>query len=124
MANSLDLKELAEFQEFKDRVKVNLVHIAGQVVGESMSTPSSSIRQTYGISILRNPSSFIDNFCLSLSVQANIAQSITIDKTDPENPILTYSGAQSPTSEFDAMDIEIQSVLSAIYNDLAGVKTI
>lgn len=123
MANSLDLNNLAEFQEFKYRVRINLVYIAGQIVGEPDTTPYSSIRQEYGVNILRNPSSFVNIFSLSLVTQAAIAQNISIDNSNPDNPVLAYSGLQSPTAEYDAIDVEIQSVLSAIYNDLAGVKT-
>ena len=120
---STDLKPLAEFQEFKDRVEINLVYTAGQIVGEAATTPYSEKRQAYGVAILRNPNSFVKDFCSSLVVQSAINSTISIDDTDPDNPILDYSGSQVPVGQFDSMDIEIQNTLSAIYNDLAGVTT-
>jgi hypothetical protein len=124
MANSLDLQKLSLNVEFKNRVKMNLIHTVHQIVGELDTTPDTLLRQKYAVSIVNNPDNFVVRFSESLSVQAGIAQNITINEADPENPVLVYGGAQAPTSEFDAMDLEIQSHISAIFNDLAGVKSV
>lgn len=123
MANSLDLKKLADFPEFRDRVKYNLVYITSQIICEPIATPNYTERHLYGVAIVRNPDVFINNFCASLVVNPNIAQNIKINIENPENNFLSYTGNKTPTTEFDEIDIEIQNVLSEIYNNLAGVKS-
>jgi hypothetical protein len=119
MGNSLDLKNLAENQEFRNRVKYNLVFVASQIVGESDQTPHTEKRQSFGVLVLRTPDTHISRFSDSLVVQAAIAQRIHL--SNPTTEPLTYSGSQSATTEFDGIDIEIQQSLSAIFNDIAGV---
>lgn len=122
MANSLTLKELALNTEFRDRVRINLVYIAHQIVGEDNVTPNTELRQKYGVSIVNNVDNFVHRFSQSLVVQAGIAQSISL--ADPNTDPLVYDGAQSAATEFDAMDIEIQQHIKVVYNDLAGITSI
>ncbi len=122
MANSLSLHTLALNEEFRNRVRINLVFVTHQIVGELNTTPYSAARQAYGSSILNSVDAFVHRFSQSLVTQAGIAQTITL--ADPVTDPLVYSGAQTATAEFDEIDVEIQSYMSAVYNDLAGITSI
>jgi len=120
--NSLDLKKLAQHEEFRNRVEVMLISIGLDIVGEPNDTLHTVPRQAYGINVLNNPAAFVDRFAKALISQPNIAQNININEID--NTVLDYTGAQSAAIEFDAMDIEIKSVISAVYNDIAGITSV
>lgn len=115
---ALDLKALALNVEFRDRTGVMLKATAHEIVGEDSATANTEIRQKYGVQILNNVDNFVHRFSKSLAGIAAIAQTITIDG---DGTTLVYSGAQSPTTEFDAIDIEIKMAITSIYDDLAGV---
>lgn len=116
---SIQLKELSLHTEFRDRVRVMLTSSCTMIVGEDSATENTEKRQNYAVGILNNPDNFVHRFSQALVVQSGIAQNITIDSGDPTT--LDYTGGQTSTAEFDAIDIEIQSHINAIFNDLAGI---
>ena len=117
--NSLDLQELSNHNGFVTRVKMMLISIGHDIVAESLTTAYTHIRKPYAVQILNNVDSFAQRFALSLSTQPNISQNISINESDPT--VLDYTGLQVAVTEFDAIDIEIKSVISSVFNNLAGI---
>ena len=116
--STLDFNDLAENAEFKERVELNLVFTAHQIVGESSSTPNTEIRQKYGNKVLNNPGAFVERFAKSLVSLPNIHNNIHL--ASPDTDPLTYDGSASIDGEFDEIDVEIRNNISAVYNDSYG----
>ncbi len=121
MANSLDLQELSLNKEFRDRTKVSLSYVATQIVGEDSATPDTAQRQKYANQILNNVDNFVHRFAQSIVTLPEINSTISVDNTDPEVPVLVYTGSEVPAGAYDGMDVEIATSLSAVFNDLAGI---
>jgi hypothetical protein len=120
MANqsTADLGLLLNHQEFLTRIRLNLGYIANQIASEDDSAPYALKRKPFAKKILNGLSQYVYMFAENALTQPGVYQYVEIDPNDSTKLVYTNDPGQTPSGTFDGMDVEIQAVLSAIFNNL------
>ena len=132
MANStLDRKALSEHDEFRNRIRQNLIDVCEDIVsGESDTVAYAEERKAYARQVISNADNHVHRACQLLSVIEGIYQNMRVVK-DPLTPDevtdgaevgdLYYSGSKSDSTWFDAMDQAIKEQIENEFNYIAGI---
>lgn len=106
----LDMDALRRNEYFKNRVRAAIFQGGVSVAGEGWEVPFHRERATFVTQIVREPDSWLDQFCSSIATDTNVINAATANGT------VAITTANGDTQQGLVSDNQIRVALAAVFN--------